>query len=156
MPLASATRRNLSISVRMNRANFAISVVREGDAATVAESAAGADHGAELLAVGGFGEEVEGLGLASSPGAPEEARRQHTAAVQDQEITGPQVAREVGEGVVGEIPGRAVEDEKPRGIAGVRGKLRDEFLREVVVEVAGLQKSFFCGRSGSGRGSKPK
>jgi hypothetical protein len=90
-----------------------------------------------------FGEqdfnEAGGLGRAGlrarSGAGGEEARGQDAGVVEDEEIAGLEELREVGEEVVAEGAGGAVEDQHPAGAALGGRVLGDQFFRQVEVEV---------------------
>jgi hypothetical protein len=115
----------------------------------------GTDEGAEVLRVGGFGTEIEHLRLASPQGAAKQPRGHDAASIDDQEVA---LTKEMGEFQKAPVLERtrgSLKGQKARGVAFREGLLGDPVRRQVEVEVAGLQKSFFCGRSDSGR-SRPK
>ena len=62
---------------------------------------------------------------------------------------------EDGEATVSNGARASIEGEEPRGVAVRKRRLGYELRRQVEVEILRLQKSFFCGRSVSGR-SRPK
>ena len=55
-----------------------------------------------------------------------------------QDITRYHVISQIAKGPVLDCPGLAIQYHQPRGIAGFDGRLGDEFLGEVVVEIAGF------------------
>lgn len=116
---------------------------------------AGTDEGAEVLRVCGFRKEIEHLRLASPQGAAEQPRRYDAASIDDQEVA---LTKEIGEFQKMPVLERtrgSLKGQKARGVTFREGLLGDPVRRQVEVEVACLQKSFFCGRSDSGR-SRPK
>jgi len=119
------------------------------------ELSARADHGAEFLGVQGFREEVQDLGPAPARGSPEQSGGKDPAAVHDQEIALPEQIGEPGEAVMLDRAAASVQGQKARGVPVGERFLRDQLRRQVEIEVLCLQKSFFWGRSGSGR-SRPK
>jgi hypothetical protein len=90
---------------------FAISVncdhstggaVFKGDPGSHAELPARSHKGPKLIGVRRFRKKVEDLGSTPSAGATQEAGRKHTAPVEDEEVAGTEIARQVGEaGVLG-------------------------------------------------------
>jgi hypothetical protein len=135
--------------------NAAGLVVRQCHDSAHGQFAAGADEGAEVVGVAGVREEVENFGAAAAARVPEQTRRKDAAAIDDEQVAFVKVIGEGGEPSVLDGAADAVEEQQPRCVPIGKGLLRDQFGREVEVEVGGLQKSFFCGRSGSGR-SSPK
>ena len=81
---------------------------------------------------GGLGRAA--LGVRAGAGG-EEARGQDAGVVEDEEIAGLKELREVGEEVVAECAGGAVEDHHAAGAALGGRVLGDEFYRQVVMEV---------------------
>jgi len=77
-----------------------------------------------------------GVWLGGEAGAGgEEARGEDARVVEDEEVAGLEVAGEVGEEVVGESAGGAVEDQHAAGAADGGWVLGDEVLGEIEVEV---------------------
>lgn len=116
---------------------------------------AGTDEGAEVLRVGGFGKEIKHLRLASPLGAAKQPRGYDAASIDDQEVALTEEIGEFQEAPVLERARGSLQAQKARGVAFREGFLSNPVWRQVEVEVACLQKSFFCGRSDSGR-SRPK
>jgi hypothetical protein len=75
-----------------------------------------------------------GLGAEAGAGGVE-ARGENPGVVEDEEVAGVEELWEVGEEVVGEGAGAAVEGEHAAGATDLGRVLRDEVLGEVVVEV---------------------
>jgi hypothetical protein len=114
-----------------------------------------ADERAEVVGVGGLGEEIENFRLAPSACAAKESRGYDPASVDDQEISLSEKIRKVEKLLVPKSAVGSIEGQKPRCVAFREGLLSNPVRRQVEVEIAGLQKSFFCGRSDSER-SRPK
>ena len=122
---------------------------------TRVELAARTHQRAELVWICGFWEEVEHLGSSSSSRLAEKPSGQDAASVDDQQVAFLQMRRKGGELTVRQRARLAAHDEESRGIPVWERGLRDQVGGQVKVEVLGLQKSFFWGRSPSGR-SRPK
>ena len=141
--------------IRVDREDATPHVLTHGDDGARLESSTGADHRSESLGVAGLGEQVKNLGAAAAVGVTEETGGEDPAPVHDQEVPFSQKVGERRELTVPKSAGRAIKGEESRGVPFWKRRLRYEFGRQIEVEVPGLQNSFFCGRSGSGR-SRPK
>lgn len=127
----------------------------ESDDGADAEAAAGLHHGAEERGVGGLRVEIEDFGLAPSTRGAQQAGREDAAAIDDQEIAGVEQCGKAREVPMRDGPGSTVQVQQARRVAVLERGLRNELGGELEVEVQGLQKSFFCGRSEAAR-SSPK
>jgi hypothetical protein len=65
----------------------------------------------------------------------EQTRRQHAGVVEDEEIAGAQMGREIAEVIVGGGSAASIDAEHAAGAANRRGVLCDEFFGEVEVEI---------------------
>jgi hypothetical protein len=110
-----------------------------------------ANHGAEVMGIARFGEQVENLRSATAGGVAEQPGRKNAAAVHNQQVARSEQVGESREMRMPEVPGGAVEGQEPRGIPIRQWRLRYEARRQVEIEILRLQKSFFWGRSVSGR-----
>ena len=71
--------------------------------------------------------------------APEQARLQHPRVVEHEQIAGAQEFRQIDERPIVEAPPGHVDDEQAAGRTLVQRLLRDQFGRQVVVEIGFLQ-----------------
>jgi hypothetical protein len=132
-----------AFAVLVNRDHATGGAVVEGDQRSHTQFPAGPDEGSKLVGVRRFWKKVKNLGPTTSAGAAQKASGKHAAAVEYEEIAGAQVLREIRKCVVAERRGWAVKDEEPGRISSRDRFLRDEFGRQVEIEVLRLQKSFF-------------
>jgi hypothetical protein len=142
-------------AIRVDGDNAAALGLAELDHRPRLELAARADEGAEFLGVPGFGKQVQNLGPATALSSTEQARGKDAAAIHHQEVALPKQIGKGGEAVVLDRSAASVQGEEPRGVPVRERFLRDQLRRQVEVEILRLQKSFFWGRSASGR-SRPK
>jgi hypothetical protein len=122
------------------------------DASAGTEPAPRTHHG--LPDVVAQGTHEEHLGLASARAGAQEAGGKDAAAIGDHEVAGSEEVGEVAKGVVAHRRPGAVEDEQARSVALGEGLLGDRLVGKRVVEIGGLQNSFFWG-DGAG-GTRPK
>jgi hypothetical protein len=142
-------------AVWMHGNDTALLMLSQGHDRAHLELAAGADQSAKRLIAIRLGEEIEHFGAAAPAGVAEKAGGQNPASIHDHEIA---LAKEVGQGRETSMLDDAavpVEGQELRGVPVLERRLRYELRRQVEVEILRLQKSFFCGRSASGR-SRPK
>ena len=126
--------------------------VVHSDPSPGAQPAARAHHG--LPHVVAQGPHEQDFGLAPSVSRAQEARGEDAASVRHHEVAGLQQIGEVAEEVVPQRALRPIEDEQPRGIAFGEGLLGNRLFGQRIVEVGGLQNSFFCGEATGG--TRPK
>ena len=80
--------------------------------------------------------------LPPGSGAPSsDPRREDTAVVEDEHVAGAEVARQIVETAVGDAAVQPREHHETRVVPGLDRGLGDQTLRQVVVEVAGLQSA---------------
>jgi hypothetical protein len=89
-------------------------------------------------------------GAAARP--PQREARRHDARVVDDDERLAQLLLEVGEPPVPQLPARAIDDEQPGPVAPVGGMLRDQLLRQLVVQIGDVHarslNRLLKGRSG--------
>ena len=103
----------------------------------------------------GLWKEIEDFGAPASAGGSQQPGWQHPASVQDEEVPLSQFFWNRRKGAMGQRARSAIENKQAGGVPARQRSLRDEGWGEGKIELLGLQNSFFCGRSGSGR-SRPK
>jgi hypothetical protein len=111
--------------------------VVDGDGVAGPEAAPGPDE--RLPAVVAQGAEQQHLGRAAGRAPAEQAGREDAAAIDHEQIAGPQQPRQVSEHVVGRFPLHARQPHQPRGITGLDRFLRDSLRRQLVIEVGDTQ-----------------
>ena len=94
------------------------------------------------------------LRLAALVSAAHESGGKDAATVHDEQVAGAQQGRQVPEDVMGSGARGSIHHQQAGGVALGGRLLRNSFRRQVVVEVGGLQNSFFCGVVGGG--TRPK
>jgi len=142
-------------AIRVYRDHPTLFLVPQGHDRAHFQFATGPDKGSERVVAVRLREEIEHFGAAAAAGVAEKTGGQNFASIHDHEIA---LAKEVGQGrepSVFDGAAASVEGQEPRSVPVLERRLRDQLRRQVEVEVLRLQKSFFCGRSASGR-SRPK
>jgi hypothetical protein len=86
--------------------------------------------------------------------AADESGGKDAATVHDEQVAGAQQGRQVPEDVMARGARGPIQYQQAGGVALGGGLLRNSVGRQVVVEVGGLQNSFFCGVVGGG--TRPK
>jgi len=61
-------------------------------------------------------------------------RRDHAAVIDDDELVGLELLRQLGKATVPDLPTRPLVDEEPRVVAALERPLRDQLRRERVIE----------------------
>jgi len=94
----------------------------------------------DVVAVGGVGAEEEALDHAAGGTFGVKAGGENGGVVAEKGVAGAEELRKVGEGVVRDGAGGAVDDHQARGVATRGGSLRDEVRRQGVIEEIGRER----------------
>ncbi len=125
-------------------------VFAKGDDGPDAKLAARPHQRPKLVGTGGLWKEVQNFRVAAAPGVAEEPGGKNATSVDDQQIAVGQEVGQIRKRAVLDRPAGSAKHHEAGRVAARERLLRDELRGKVEVEVAGLQKSFFCERSRSG------